>query len=374
MICTDEKIAKIFLNMVPQIGPRRFEALLDAFGSAQAVCSASVQGIANVVGCAGDNASAISTFLHNKKTLDEELKLLEKHAIRVILKDEEEYPEPLKHTATPPPVLYLKGLTIPKEHRMIALVGTRKPTAVGRAVARRLAEDLVHYAIITVSGGARGIDTEIHAATLESKGFTIAVMGCGLGMFYPPENRKLFDRISSSGVCMSEFPMKVIPDKKNFPQRNRIISGLSAGTVIIEAGITSGALITARFAAEQGRDVMVVPGAAFNAVSQGNHWLLRQGAQPVVSAKEIVEDVFSLYEKKCLLSKENTSPTALLGDGERKLVDYIGWEPTPIDVLIQKTGLDIGMLMQMLLGLQIKGYIDELPGKNFICSPKRMRN
>lgn len=371
---SDEKRAKIFLNMVPQVGPRRFSALIHAFGSAQNACEASGQAIVQKTGLVRSIASEISGFLKNKKMRDDELDAIEKARARMVLIDEPEYPELLKHIDSPPPVLYVQGLPFAYEKNFVALVGTRRPTSVGRSAARSITEELVRYGIATVSGGARGIDTEVHTATCDRKGFTIAVMGCGLGIPYPRENKKLFERIGECGMCISEFPMNTMPDKRNFPQRNRIISGISTGTVVVEAPLKSGALITARFAAYQGRDVLAVPGHAFNRMAGGSHWLLRQGARPVVSGAEIMEDLFHITKKRNIQQTLELFTDGSLGDTEQTVVDTIGWEPTHIDRLLEMTKLDAGSLMQVLLTLQMKGIIEELPGKQFVCCAKGSKN
>ncbi|MFH1379018.1 MAG: DNA-processing protein DprA [bacterium] len=371
MNCIDEKSAQIFLNMVPQIGPRRFETLLRVFKGAQNVRSATKGDLCEAAGFPLNIAEAIYSFLHTDEILENELRDIEAQQVRIVVRTDAEYPDALAHIPDPPPVLYVKGRDLTFIKNLIGLVGTRKPTYVGKSAARLLAQDLVRYGMGTVSGCARGIDTEVHAATIAAKGNTIAVLGCGLSVAYPPENKDLLKMISENGSVVSEFCMRTIPDRMHFPRRNRIISGLSLGVIVIEAGLKSGALITARCALDQGREVFAVPGNPFHALSQGSNWLLRQGARPVTSGADIMEDMFEFKNNKTGKAAQNDLFEHTLTDDEKKIVEYIKWEPHYIDELLMISGLPYGVLTQMLLDLHMKGVIKELPGKKYVYTNAR---
>lgn len=367
---SDEKIAHIALNMIPQIGPKRFLTLIKTFGSARKALKASYKELNSIYGIGEDTAAKMRAFCDEPKTIEKEIAAIDEQQVRVVLLDEHEYPELLSHISAPPPVLYLKGCSLPRHAGCAALVGTRRPTPTGREIARRITHELVHQSIVTVSGCARGIDTEVHAATLVSGGFTIAVMGNGLSVAYPPENRKLMENIARSGMLISEFPMSAGPDRTHFPRRNRIISGMSTGTVVIEAGLRSGALITAMYALEEGRDVCAVPGHPFHIASQGNNWLLRQGARLATTGAEIIEEMFPHAARARTNIYTDRADDAVLSEMERKIIDYIGRDHAHIDHLIEMTGVQVGMLMRLLLDLQMKGLIEELPGKYYMCCMK----
>ncbi|MBD3272391.1 MAG: DNA-protecting protein DprA [Elusimicrobia bacterium] len=366
----NEKQAYILLNMIPQLTPRKLHALCAIFGSAHEVCHASINALINRAGVSEALAKAIVHSTHNAPAMVmHELELVERHGMQVFTPADPEYPSLLAQIPSPPPVLYVRGRLPCESMRAIALVGTRRPTQAGRVIARMISAELAKRSVVTVSGCARGIDSEVHHATCENQGQTVAVLGSGLLVPYPPENRSLIDRIAASGAVLSEFPLCAKPERYNFPRRNRIISGMSAGTVVVEAGIKSGALITARYALDQGREVMVVPGNPVHEAGQGVHWLLRNGARPVANAEEILEDVFNDFPVQQELSARGI-PVACT-DEERILLECMGSEHKHIDELIQQTGLPIRILHTVLMHLEMQGIIIELPGKYYMCSGLR---
>ncbi len=263
----------------------------------------------------------------------------------------------------PPPSLFCRGEAEILLKPSIALVGTRHPTPYGERAARILSEALADLKIITVSGLALGIDTAVHEATLNAGGKTIAVMGTGPDTIYPSENKKLAGRIVQDGVLVTEFPVGTGPLAMNFPLRNRIIAGLSLGTVVIEAAERSGALITARLAAESGREVFAVPGPITSAVSLGPNRLIRDGAKLVEKVEDILEEIPALADR--IKRKKKNSALALTKE-EQDLLNLISDDPASVDQIIKKTGRGAGSILESLLDLEIKGAVKSLPGKRYV--------
>ncbi|MCX7916908.1 MAG: DNA-processing protein DprA [bacterium] len=288
--------------------------------------------------------------------LKEEIEFIEKEGIKVITIEDPEYPEILKQIYDPPFLLYVKGSTN-LENFSIGIVGTRNPSIYGLKMAEKFASELASYGITIISGLARGIDTAAHTGTLRVNGKTIGVMGSGFKNFYPPENKRLEREIIKNGAIITEFPSFVFPEKYNFPKRNRIISGLSRGVIIIEAGPKSGALITANFALEQGREVFALPGRVDTLYSKGTNKLLKEGAYLIEEPKDIL-DIFNIkIEKEDLLKKEKKKI-----DEVDKLIKILE-QPLQLEEIIIKTGLKAQLLLPILTKLQIEGIIEELPGK-----------
>ncbi|MDI6642402.1 MAG: DNA-processing protein DprA, partial [Elusimicrobiota bacterium] len=273
--------ARILLNMVPDIGPIRANRLVSYFGTAAKVFESYPEEIAAAAEISTNLARKILRSM-SEIQIDKELEKIKKSNVEVLITTDEKYPPQLKVLPDPPIVLYLRGKLDKRSSYSIAIVGTRRPTEYGRIIAEKLASELSEFGVTIVSGLARGIDTCTHKATIESGGKTIAVLGNGLCIHYPPENRKLEEEIiKHNGAIISEFPMSCLPEKGNFPRRNRLIAGLSLGTVVIEADEKSGALITSKYAAEQGKEIFAVPGNIFNRNSKGPHMLIKQGAKLV---------------------------------------------------------------------------------------------
>lgn len=283
----DPRMYWVGINMVKGIGAVRFKTLLDAFGNAEAAWNATPQALQD----AGLSAKIVDTFQRVRKgvSLEQVAERIQNLGVQVLTWDDETYPRHLKEIDQPPPVLYVRGNLKAEDEWAVAMVGTRKVTAYGRQVAEEVATALAHNGVTIVSGLARGVDSIAHQAALNAGGRTLAVLGNGVDLIYPPENCKLADQIMQQGALVSDYALGTQPDGQNFPPRNRIISGLSLAVIIVEAGDTSGALITAGFAAEQGRDVFAVPGNINAPQSRGTNRLIRDGAQPLLSPQDVLE-------------------------------------------------------------------------------------
>ena len=347
----DERAYWVAVNMAAGIGPVRFQRLMDICGGARGAWEASDLELA-AAGLERRTADSLRR-LRQRTSPEAVTRRLAQLGIRALTLLDEEYPSNLREVADAPPVLFVRGRLLPQDARAVALVGTRRATAYGRSVAERLARDLAAAGVTVVSGLAKGIDTAAHLATLEAGGRTLAVLGNGLDQVYPPENGALARRIAedSYGALISEFAPGVPPDAVNFPRRNRIVSGLSCGTVIVEAGERSGALITADFALEQGRDVLAVPGSIFNAMSVGANQLLRQGATPVTSAQDILEVVGAVGEAATPLAYQVPDMSAL----EARVWRALSGEPRHADEFARTLGLSSGEVAATLAMLELKG-------------------
>lgn len=268
--------------------------------------------------------------------------------IALVTDEDEAYPELLRYSPCNPRAIFVREHLKTFKHA-VAIVGSRRATAYGKAIAEELAADLARANVAVVSGGARGIDSAAHRGALDAGGLTFAVLGCGVDRAYPPENKHLFDEIASTGAIISEYPPGTIPFPQNFPARNRIVAGMCQATVVVEANVKSGALITADFALEYGRDVFAVPGYSKNETSRGANKLIKQGAFLVESAEDILE----------VLGVEPAAQQApeFLTAEERQLLEVIGWETKRLDEIIRDTGDNLGSISTLLLGLEISGYI-----------------
>jgi DNA processing protein len=357
----------LILNKISVIGPIRFKRLLDFFGTAEKVLSASETELLQVEGI---ERKIASTIVAEREEIDiyKETEEAAKDGIKIIAAFMGEYPQTLKTIYDYPPVLYIKGQIKESDAVSVAVVGTRNVTSYGKNACEYISRELVNSGITVISGLARGVDTIAHKTALDEKGRTIAVLGNGLANHYPPENRKLEDKIIESGAIISEFSMHVKPDKHNFPRRNRLISGLSLGAVIVEADEKSGALITAKYAIEQGRDVFAIPGNIFSKYSKGPHKLIKQGAKLVETVDDIISEINvlkSLVEKtkkNFKIIKENKN----LSKESELVSDAINFEPIHIDLLAEKTKMPIEKISVVLLGLVMDGFVSELPGKMYI--------
>lgn len=297
--------------------------------------------------------------------------------IRKIALDDPEYPKQLKTIHKPPKQLYVNGSFLPSDNVSIALVGSRRASLYGLEMSEKLAFELALRGVTVVSGMARGIDTAAHKGALKAKGRTIAVMGSGHGHIYPPENEELYHEIVASGAVVTEFDSDTEPLPYNFPQRNRIISGLSLGVVVVEAAKDSGALITADLAAEQGREVFAVPGKISSATSSGTNALIKDGARLIQTVDDILDELFiheiepvSGVEKRSIDAKVTRMSDAYvynsLTDDEREIYKTLSDEPLHIDDIVCKAGLEASQASKVLLSLQLKKLIQELPGKQFV--------
>ncbi|MFP4417620.1 MAG: DNA-processing protein DprA [Fibrobacterota bacterium] len=356
----------IALNAVRGLGPVRIKHLLEIFGTPEKIFDQSATALSRQAGI----SEAIASQIKNQDLLriaEDQLRLAQKHGVEVITLDNKLYPGLLREIFAPPPVLYAKGRLDCFDSPSIAVVGTRRPSSYGFQAAGQLVTELVRMHITIVSGLALGIDTCAHQKCVDNEAPTIAVLGCGIDRVYPSTNRALADRIVEKGVILSEFSLGTAPEAFNFPRRNRIISGLSSGTLVVEAGQKSGALITADYANQQGRDVYVVPGSIFSERSAGTHALLKNGAIPVRSAQDIVENMTTLSLKNppagCALSSKVEE---LLNESETAIVQELTADGVRLDQLSEATGKSINALMDTLLNLELRGFIRQLPGQLFV--------
>ena len=364
----DELKFWLALNAIPGLGAGRAKALLEHLGSPRAVLEASGSELRKIPGIGPELTRRIINW---KKYLDweKEFRLLEKHQVKVIIAGNRSYPESLANIFDPPLVLYVKGELLPGDRIAVAIVGSRRPSLYGGRAAERLGRELAARGLTVVSGLARGIDSAAHKGALASGGRTIAVLGSGLDMVYPPENKNLMEQISSRGAVISEFPMSAPPDRGNFPRRNRVISGLSLGVVVVEAAQRSGALITVDCALEQGREVFALPGKVDSLTSRGTNKLIQQGAKLVATSEDIIEELGPIggdrHPGKETKSKDRLPLPPLKGE-ERKLYALLSDEPQHIDSLIGESGFPASCVSSTLLMLQMKKLIKELPGKMFV--------
>ena len=381
-----EQEAVIALNMISGIGSQRLKKLLEACGSASKVLLASGEKLRKIEGIGNKITQEITGFRF--ENLKKELALAKKLNLRIITLEDKEYPANLKNIYDPPICLYLKGKLSQEDTLSLAIEGSRRASFYGLSCAEKFAFALAELGISIVSGLARGIDTQAHKGALKAKGRTIAVLGSGLNCIYPLENKKLTEEISAQGAVISEFPLNAKPLAQNFPRRNRVISGLSLAVIVVEAARNSGALITADFALEQGRDVFAVPGKVDSATSFGTNQLIKQGAKLTDSVEDILEElkpglkefakaqtlaysVERIADSKELNAKRfsaSAQEAALnrLGDEERLVYNLLTDKPRYADELIEETGLSAAKTVSMLSRLEMQGIIQQLPGKMFI--------
>lgn len=361
-------------NRVSEIGPVRFVKLWQYFSSLEEAwkCNLRTNAMKNLLHMGEANLAKIEQE-KQKIDPDKEWDLLQKNNIKVITLPEVEYPHLLKNIYNPPPVIYYQGdfINIMKEAKGIAIVGSRKATFYGRKIAREIAGQLAKSGFIVISGLARGIDTNAHLGALDVSGKTIAVLGSGLDRIYPSENKNIAYSIMEKGAIITEFPLFTKPEKNNFPRRNRIISGLALGTLVVEATEKSGALITADYALEQGREVFAIPGSIHSPLSTGCHNLIKQGAKLVNSYQDILEEWpeqnRSLVEKEIMGNrKQECDITDHLTDYERELLKYISIEPLHIDEITELSALPFSKVSETLLSLELKNFIREIEGKRYI--------
>ena len=380
----------IHLNLIPGIGNHTIRRLLAAFGSAEQSVAATSEELAQIDGLTPDVRRQLIDG-RSRAPLAQELELIEQHGCHIVTIDDESYPPLLKQIHDPPVLLYIIGDFSPQDAPSIAIVGSRSPTEYGKTISQQLSHQLAERGVTVVSGFARGIDTCVHRGALEAGGRTIAVFGCGLSIIYPETNRGLAAEIIESGALVSEFPMTMPPRGKNFPRRNRVISGLTLGTLVVEASDRSGSLITARHAAEQGREVFAVPGQIFSGVSRGTHSLINQGATLINSVDDLLDALPQDYTK--ILGGESPEVTRQPAPSKRARPQSVENRSTPtpqpkanpnltpeeqvvlsamdtdsvhIDEITRVTQLPIGKVSSLLVMLELKGIVQQLPGKQFV--------
>ena len=356
--------AYIALNMMDNIGPVRVRAMESALGSVDAIFTAGVDELRRAEGVGAEVAKGI---VDQRSKIDpaRELKRAESLGFRIITRADSEYPEPLKTLHGPPLALYVWGTLEVKDRHAVAIVGTRHATHYGLTVADRLGYQLARVGFVVVSGLARGIDTAAHKGALKGEGRTLAVIGSGLDSIYPPENAELARQISEHGAVISEYPLGRPPDRTTFPYRNRIVSGLSMGVVVVEAGLNSGALNTTEHALEQGRSVFAVPGRIDSPGAKGVHRLLKNGARLVDDVDDVLQEFEFLIppEKKKQAAALDARPEVQLSGDEQSVVRAL-WEGSlDVDSLTRKAALKMATMNSLLIGLEMKRVVRMLPGR-----------
>lgn len=348
------------LTMAPGVGSVLFKRLTQAFGSPEGVFRASPKDLKRVEGMGAKVVASLKRF-DWKHTVEKELRLSEKNGAKLVTWEDEEYPVNLKQIYDPPPLLYVLGSLIPQDPIAVAVVGSRNPTTYGQLAAERISMGLSRKGVTVVSGLARGVDSCAHQGALAAGGRTIGVLGCGVDIIYPPENRDLFARVAAQGAVISEFPLGTPPDSDHFPIRNRVISGLSLGVAVVEATLRSGSLITARFALDQGRDVYAVPGNVDSARSEGANRLIKEGAKLVTRAEDILEEIHHIPRPAI----PATPPQPKLSEEESRVYLTLEQGALHIDQIIARTALSSAKISAILLALELAGHVKQFPGMRF---------
>jgi DNA processing protein len=348
------------LKSVPLIGNVTFRRLLEHFETPERVLGASADELGRVRGL---SAAAIASLRSHeyRPSAEQECAAVARCGVRIVDFLSDHYPKVLLEIADPPPFLYVRGELRGVEHA-IAMVGSRRASTYGMMTTERLARELSERGVTVVSGMARGVDTAAHRGALKAGGRTIGVLGCGIDVVYPPENRSMFAEVAEKGALVSEFPMGATPLAENFPRRNRIISGLSRGVLVVEAMQKSGSLITAQYALEQGREVFAIPGNINCSSSKGTNQLIKQGAKLVESVDDILEELPPLPEKSV---GGQEPPGFSLTPQEAGIYTLLAEAPLHIDDIIVKSELTVGDVSVILLRLELKGAVQQLPGKHF---------
>lgn len=360
----EKLIQTIALLKVPGLGPQKYKNLMNGFGSITNILKAPLSELEQIRGYSRSQASELQNSYDEAKA-EKIAHQIENLKWDFLFSDDEEYPKLLKNTHRPPPLLFHIGQPIDNNDRMIAIVGTRHPTENGCRMAFQLAKSLASDGIVVISGMAEGIDSYAHTGALEAGGKTISVWGSSLDYVFPPSNKSLAERIKESGTIISEYFPETRPDRGTFPARNRIISGIAEGVIVVEAGQKSGALITASLALEQGREVFAVPGSPISKASIGTNQLIKDGASLVTSVEDIYAALPTLKGK--VISKIFAKPPDMT-EVEEQLLELISSEPIQLDQLSRTANLSIGELSQLLLVLELKGIVREISGKRFVLS------
>ncbi len=342
-------------SLVPGIGPKRLLILAQAFGDLHSAWKADE----NRLRAAGlDSETAASVCRTRAQVdLDGEMAKIERVGASLLTPEDANYPSLLKNLPDPPLALYLRGTLTPQDDLALAVVGTRKATNYGRDAAAFFSRQLAQQGVTIVSGLAHGIDSAAHRSALDAGGRTIAVLGCGIDRVYPPDHGELARQIAQQGALISEFPVGSKPEAKHFPRRNRIISGLSLGVLVIEAPEKSGAMITATQAAEQGRDVFAVPGAIFSAASGGTNRLIQDGAKLVITVDDILDELNIAHRN--VEARVLTRQIAPIGKDEPALLRFLSNQPLPVDELVRQSGLPTAEVLSTLTLLELQGYVED---------------
>lgn len=358
------------LNEIKGIGPSQINELLKIYGSADEIFKDSLKGLLS------KGLSLIcAESIKNRRTISQAEKYLaisEKENLNIITLKDSTYPDLLKEIYSPPPVLYTKGdINLLKNVNAIGIVGTRNPDSYGKRIVESVVEDLVASKMVIISGMAAGIDTYAHKETLKHNGKTIAIFGTGADVIYPEKNRGLSEEIVEKGLIISEFPPGTHPARYNFPKRNRIISGLSLGTLVVQAKYRSGSLITAHHALQQGREVFAVPGDIFNERCDGTFRLIKEGAIPVKTAGDILSSLSiqqNLFKEERSKNENSSFPIDLLNEDEKSVLNTFNSSPQRIDEIIEKIPEFQNHIFTLLLDLELKGLIRQISGQQYILS------
>ncbi len=356
----------VAFNRVPGMGTVRFRALEQAFATLEAAWKASASELRAVL-----DQRTVTNIVARHPTIDpdQEMEMLRRAGVTALTWHSPAYPHRLKEIHDPPPVLYLKGTLLPQDERSVAVVGTRKASAYGREAASLLAGDLARHLVTVVSGLARGIDAIAHQAALDAGGRTIAVLGNGLDVVYPPEHRDLAQRIlAAGGALVSEFPLGTPPEGRNFPRRNRIISGMTLGTLVVEAGEQSGAQWTVEHALQQGREVFAVPGSIFSPASQLTNHLIKDGAKLVVGYQDILEELNLTAVAKQIEFQPLLASSTL----EDQILSYLSLEPAHIDEVSRASGLPIPTVSGTLAMMELQGLVRQTGGMRYVRTRETM--
>lgn len=343
------------------IGAVRLRLLLAAFGDLQSAWEASE----SALGACGLGPSLVQSIIEARRRVDlvEEMARLEARGVRAICWEDREYPRRLGEIDAPPPLLYARGEVRPEDDLAVAVVGTRRPSAYGQQVTRDVVAALASGGVTVVSGLARGIDGIAHQTALQCGGRTIAVLGSGMDCIYPPEHRQLAQSVCESGALLTEYPLGRTPEPGNFPARNRVISGMSLAVVIAEAGATSGALITADFAAEQGREVFAAPGGIYSRTSGGTNQLIANGARPLLSPADVLE-ALNLE----MTVRQASSEAGPASDGERRVLQALSGEPVHVDQISRSCDLPANVVASCLTLLELRGRVRSVGGMRYVLA------
>lgn len=360
----NKKFFGVALSFVPGIGNVLYKRLIEHFKRAEVVFKTTFKELMEVEGIGPQTASAIKNF-DREILVEKELLAVEKANAGIITLEDDCYPSNLFKISDPPSILYVKGNITKADQFAVAVVGSRTPSKYGKCAANLISRDLATEGITIVSGMARGIDSICHKEALRAGGRTIAVLGNGIDIIYPPENEALYHEIIKNGAVISDFPIATPPDSVNFPDRNRIISGLSLGVVVVEAGTKSGSLITARFAASQGRNVFAVPGQIGSMRSKGTNRLIKNGASLLEHANDVVDIVLPEYRNH-RATRNKTRVKENLSENAKLVLTVLTEGPLHIDMVTARSRLNVNEVSSILLTLELDGLITHLPGKIFI--------
>lgn len=365
----DSREGFLALNMIDHVGPVRVRQLLEHFGDAPSILNASRDELGRVPGIGSETADAIAGW---ERTVDltGELKRIADFGCKILIQSDALYPELLRQIYDPPLVLYALGNLTVSDKNSVAVVGSRMSTPYGQEVARKFSYQLAYLGVTVVSGGARGIDTAAHQGALSAKGRTIAVLGTGINRVFPSENVELFQRIAEHGAVLTQFPFNRPADKQSFPIRNRIVAGMTLGTLVVEAHVNSGALITANMAIDAGRQVFAVPGRIDSPRSKGCHDLIKKGAKLCEGVEDILSEFEYLFPRSNRLpspAETGALPGLKLSDSEQQVFDSLAADDEKdLDEVIRGSGLPPSAVSVALLSLEMKRLVRQLPGKRFV--------